>query len=496
MNGVSLRQVGNLFIRVPTPRFSIAMAWLIFVAAGCSEAQHSPARWQAAFRERVRGADALEIVIRRDCEDETEVARFQLAGEAEVKALVALIEIQHYEGKYVSLCGGKDTLTFSRGTEPLVKLMRTPLTALTWDDPAWKGDAVIRRESYRQIATWLKGRGFAHLSDELTAAEEASKKHQAENEAFVSDFPPEVCELILKAERTNGRIDTPDVLRQMASSRDVFRAVSRSLGRLKESDAWWTSTVPLTRAVLSLAQAADASQFWAAAESLSDDPIGQLGAARLYFYEKIGSSPARSDPWPLQSMLAVRVLTEGADENKLPVIRHLGGCREPEAVQLLHKIAQGAVGTGFDLQKTWNDEPDLRFLALLALAQRGEKIADEEWNECSERAGRPQDRAALEIAGNLIGKHFEIRMDHFRFQSYALGDAGIAALVRSPGPRSLGLLVEGAMEHPWAAVGDDAERAVERIIGQSWERKDRRRKIDEWLAANPRAWIRPGTESP
>jgi len=197
----------------------------------------------------------------------------------------------------------------------------------------------------------------------------------------------------------------------------------------------------------------------------------------------------------LQVTLATRVLTDGFDNNKSIVISHLRHWNASEAINLLHQIVQGKVGTEIDPPKVWDDEPGIRFTALLSLAQRGEKIDDEEWDECSKQAVRPQDHAAMEIAGYLIDKRSEIQLQHFRFESYTLGEAAIEALSRSPGPRSLGLLVDGGMKHPWAAVKDQVEVEVKRMIGRSWERHERLRKIDEWLGTHSNAWIKPTSVS-
>lgn len=482
---------------------NIAVLWLnVLVAvavAGCGDSAvwHSktPAAWQEAFRRQVHEADSLEIVIGADCDTETEVATYRIEGRAAVAELVRSIEVQRYDGEFVSLCGGQDTLTFSRGSEALVTLWRTPLTALTWDHPKWEGDAVVSNESYRQFTALLEARGFAWLSEELDAAEEYAKEMQAENEAFVSDFPPQVQRLILAAYHANGDINADRVLQELNSSQDAFLAVCKCLGRLNDHEALWTMTTPLTRAVLSIAHRADESQFWDAVRELSDDSAGQLGAARLFFGEQIGTTLSGPEDLPVQLALAARVLNDGFDVNKSTVVWHLSCMSEQEAVRLLHDIAQGAVGTEIDPEKAWDDEPEIRFMALLGLAMQGGEIEEEEWEWLSENAVRPQDRAAVEIAGNLSGRDSRIRVVHFQFDSSTLGAAAIEALSRSPGPRSIGLLVEGGMEHPYAAIRDEAELAVQRMIGQSWERHERSRRIQEWLAAHSEAWIKPADDS-
>ncbi len=83
-----------------------------------------------------------------------------------------------------------------------------------------------------------------------------------------------------------------------------------------------------------------------------------------------------------------------------------------------------------------------------------------------------------------------IRPGHFRLESYTLGEAGIEAVSRAPGPETLGLLTT-AMEHPWAYVADSAELAIEKMIGETWERSDRRRKINESLGVHADSWIKP-----
>ena len=463
---------------------------------GCSEnntqSGPSPTTWLTALRASVKDADTLVVVIRGGCEESlSEPQTFQVKGQKDVHEFLELIEINYYTGEHVSMCGGRDTFEFLQADKSLATLNRTPMTVLTWNSDDWKGDAVVSQASYHRIIDWFDSRGFKYFREELNTAEESVRQQREFDEAFVASFPREIRPLILSAIGKNGEIDTAHATGLMPDSNETWVSVCKSLGQLPESESSWTMTVPLTRAVLSLAHATDESSFWNAVHRLDGDRPAQLGAARLYFRERIGGQETAVNKRQLILDLANVTLTVGFDQNKSGVLRELASMPEPEVTEFLRKVADGQVGTEIDHTKQWDEEPGIRGSAVIGLGMRKAPVTDEEWNRWSIAFTHTSDAAAVEIAGCLLGKRSTIRPHHFRLKSYTLGEAGIEALSRTPGPESLGLLATAALDHPWAFVNDRAELAIEEMINESWDRKDRRRKIDEWLATHRDSWIEP-----
>jgi len=462
--------------------------------AGCSEkaqSERSPSTWLTALRQTAKDADTLVVVIRGGCdESQSEPLTFRVTGVKDVNEILELIEIEYYTGEYVSMCGGNDTFEFLKDGKSLVTLNRTPLTALTWNSDDWKGDAVVSRAAYARIIDWFDSRGFKYFKEELAIADEAVRQQQQSDDAFVASFPPEVRQLILESNRTNGEIDTAKVTRLMPLPREGWLAICRSLGQLPETEASWTMTVPMTRAVLLIANSTEQSTFWNAVHLMGDQKPAQLGAARLYFQEAIGERETDVHKLPSILALATATLTHGSDQNKPIVMRKLATMAEPDVTEFFRKVMDGQVGTEINSARQWDKEPGIRASALIGLGMQKAHVTSEEWNRWKETFTSPSDAAAVEIGGCLLGKGTVIRPGHFRLESYTLGEAGIEALSRTPGPESLGLLTT-AMEHPWAYVADSAELAIEKMIGETRERSDRRRKIDEWLATHPDSWIKP-----
>ncbi len=465
----------------------------VLLITGCGgQTRKTPKAWQEGFREQVKDATSLAVVIRGRCEGcLAEPISFRINDPVAIRDFIKLIEIEHYDGRFIGMCSGNDTITFLHGEETLVQLVRIPFSLLSWRDERWKGDAVLTDQSYQRIAEWFSAQGFPYFMEEMAANEEAEKRRAAADAAFVASFPEIVRPLLLEGSNTNGEIDAELIVSRMDSSRAAFVAVSRSLGREEGHNASWSGTYPLTRAVLAVAHASNAAEFWDAVDDLSDDPSGQFGAGRLFFFEKIGRDDDAAKHLDAIIDLARTTLVHGYDQNKPTVMRYLSRFQHAKVVDFLRQLANGDVGTEIDRKNLWDDEPGIRAHALLSLALQNEKISDKDWHRWSTEFQSPPDQAAIEIAGCLWGKGPAIQSSYFRFKSSTLGLAAIEALVRTPGPMSLGMLATAGLEHPWASVNDVVELAIEQMIGEKWERKDRRRKIEEWLGAHPSQWIKP-----
>jgi hypothetical protein len=68
----------------------------------------------------------------------------------------------------------------------------------------------------------------------------------------------------------------------------------------------------------------------------------------------------------------------------------------------------------------------------------------------------------------------------------ALG--AIQAVERSKGAYGLDLLIENGLDHPWAHVSDEATKAVGRITGEDYSRRDAE-SIRGWWKTNGTTFV-------
>jgi hypothetical protein len=456
--------------------------------SGCSfQKKHGSQDWEASLQKAASTADTIVVTIHGGCEiGETPPVVTRISGSEQVLEFLNLIEVQHYDGRSLTFCRGKDTISFVHEAEDLATLYWTPGNLFSWRETGWSGDAALSVDSIHRIAHWLESHGVSYFAEELATLERRQREQEQADQKFVSSFPQNVQPIILVARHHNGEIDAKHVIAMMSSPRDVMVAACRALGSLDASEANWSMTVPLTRAVIAMAHQCPPAALWDAVAACPSDKQFQAGAARLIFSEGIGQlTPENQKDW---ISIAITALSEGTNVNKPPVMRILTKASAPEVDQLLFQIADGQIGSEITPGGLFFDEPGIRSSAALGLAQRHIAVSHSDWARWKDAAHFPQDTAAFSIADFIRGSRDSFDADIFKLKSFTLGIAAIDALLpHQKESHALGLLV-AAMEHPWRAVSDYAERSLKEITGIEADRGDTRREIEKWLAAHPDRW--------
>jgi hypothetical protein len=234
--------------------------------------------------------------------------------------------------------------------------------------------------------------------------------------------------------------------------------------------------------------------FLAALKELKDDRSALLGAARLFFWEQLGERIAGEPRHEWTVRLAEIALKDGADENKHLVLRHHGACGDEGTALLLGEIKRGKKGTA--IQKADSEEPGLRASAAVGLALRKVKDMKSEVEKLMGQAKDAPDQAALQVALALFGDADQLRAEHFKLHSYTIGLGAIRAIERFRGAHGLDLLVEKGMDHPWGAVREEAELAVQRITGQEWPERNREDAIKAWWKEHGAAFVQQQRKAP
>jgi hypothetical protein len=77
------------------------------------------------------------------------------------------------------------------------------------------------------------------------------------------------------------------------------------------------------------------------------------------------------------------------------------------------------------------------------------------------------DRQSLKVSRILIGEQMRLTKDLFKLNTYLSYDA-LKALEGQRDKAALDLIIEGAANHDWALVREEAIFAVERMTGEEW----------------------------
>lgn len=448
-------------------------------------------RWAATLAKAVEGADRVRVRSGGTCHRNIAEERtlYEEKDEAKIRELIQQVQIDEAKSQFHCQCCGDPSLEFYQDGKLLATVGYHHGRGLRWVE-GWPGDALMTAECARYFETWL-----ADHIQEIKASQEAErayrKKQAEEVERFVGHFPEKVRSWL----RAGGEVDPDDgdkeLGRRIAAAMPDEKALSiascRAFGSLEGSSASWTSTTGKERRVLSAVHNVGGEAFLEALEALKEDRPALLGAARLFFFEDFDDRIAEKARVEWTERLAEMSLQDGADDNKSMVLRHLGWCHDDRTLSLLRDVMAGRKGTEF--KEPDHDEPGLRAGAAVSLGLR--KVTDIKpvVEKLLATAKRPGDTAALQVTLALLGDASQLRAEHFQLWSGTIGWGAIQAVERFRGVHGLDLLVEKGMDHPWGAVRDDAELAVQRLVGQEWPERERRDAIRAWWKTHGQAFV-------
>jgi hypothetical protein len=248
----------------------------------------------------------------------------------------------------------------------------------------------------------------------------------------------------------------------------VTLAVSscQALGTRRDS---WSVTESKDRIAIYAVQTVAGDDFVTAMERCADDQTAMLGAARIYFALGYGKVLTEEQQTKWGVRLAEAVLRSELDDDKARVLGYLARFENANVSSLLWRVAAGEVGKEINPSED-RREPSLQATALLQLARRRDPAAKERVERRLKEA-EGQDRIAYEVALALLGDANYIRNDNFATESHAVALAAIRAIEQFKGSHGMDVLIEAGLEHPWAAVRNEALLAVQRITGEIWHKE-------------------------
>ncbi len=447
--------------------------------------------WRAALLDALEGVDRVRVRTGGTCH--RDIARERTLHEekdaAKVRDLIAQIQIDERQSGFHCMCCGEPSLEFFKGDKLVLTLGYHHGRSMRWVG-GWPADCLLTPPSAQHFQKWLA----QHVPEIENAQKQevAYARQQADElEKFVSHFPEKVRPMLRQQGGSDPIEGDQKVGRQIAAAvadeKALITAACRALGGQEGYSASWSSTADKERRVLAAVEKVSGENFLQMLQENKDERRTLLGAARLFFFEKFEQKlpkEARSE-WLVR--LSEAALQDGFDGNKGMVLRHLAYRGDAGARALLRDVMLGKKGT--EIKKADLGEPGLRAGAALGLALAKEGDLKVEVEKLLAAAKTKSDTAALQVALALLGDPGQLRDQHFQLQSYSIGLGAIRAIEQFEGGHGLELLIVKGMDHPWAAVRDEAEAAVQRITGKKFPEDDRHDAIRAWWREQGPAFV-------
>jgi hypothetical protein len=265
----------------------------------------------------------------------------------------------------------------------------------------------------------------------------------------------------------------------------------KALGTLTDD---WTWSDSKTRIAIAAAHAVNGDAFLAALDEIQNDPSATLGAARLFFYERLADKlpEAARLTWGLK--LGEAVLNSDLDEEKHQVLMSLGSSQSLDGAALLARVAEGVTGKAISNDDSRYEDPSIRATAYLLLAARGD-ASIRSAVEASLQTAANSDKAAYELSLAFLGDASRVKAEHFELDSYIICGAALKIIEKNVTSAGLELLFSVAFE---SNVADEAVLAAQRITGQTWVKDERRHEsfyaedARQWWAGNKAAFLAKG----
>jgi hypothetical protein len=454
--------------------------------------------WKAPLASALNGADRIVVEsAAAGGANESASARHEIIGADKIAEFLSAIEIDPKKSGPRAPVGGEVRLTFFKSDWPAAVLEYAGGPTLRWVNGRRPADAHLTEKSQSALAEFLRAGGYARFS-EIRAAESARlAREAAEDAAFAAPFPEPVRDLILKA-RGSSPFDSKkreaEVGSKIAAAMNdpvaLAAAACRALGAL---DDGWSVRGERERRVIAAVATVEGAAFERALECIAGDRGALLGAARLLFRENFDlrtAEPARTR-WAIRA--AEAVFLHGRDDDKSIALRRLPQSAGSGVWRFLAEVAEGTIGRENPRTATTGQEPRLRAAAALAIAENRDRRAEPWLRKVLSSGGDPYDVAAAEVGLALLGDPTYLKAEHFRFESYAIGLAGLKAIEGFDGSHGLDVLAGAALDHPWAAVRNEAVRTAERITKQKFVADDRVQE-GAFAEAVRKWWIISGAE--
>jgi DNA-binding beta-propeller fold protein YncE len=437
----------RLLIALPV----ILAAWISVIGVAWRYRDRSVENdWTQPFRTATAGADRIVV----------EDGKFELTGESKVSELLDLIDIDVKNSGSHCLCDGDCDIRFYRGHKLLAFLSWHHGEAVRWRKGEWRGDAALTAKAQVAIPVWFEKNGFPTLETNRQSHLADGKKWQQRRERFQRHYPNSV--------------------KDIGDGKEVAAAICRAFGTLKDEDTWGGYTSDEQPAIAAM-ENVSGDDFLAALNLIKDDRDALHGAGRFYFRDFRDKIPRESRAeWSIR--LSEITLTDGRDEQQPIVLRRLAEIKDPRVEKLLLDVFRNKFGKEVvEFERPWSmsREPGIRAGAALALSLQGKDEIKPEIVALLEKPSSKQDVAAYEVCLALLGEPDRLKKEHFRIASYSIAYAGLAVIERkkAKGPL-MEVLVDGAFQHPWGAVPEDAVKLFQQVTGLELDREE----IEAWWA--------------
>jgi hypothetical protein len=455
-----------------------------------------------SLRAALKGADRVvveEVEFRKPGD---QANPFELKDSAKLATLVNGMDFVDAESGFHCMCIGDSQVTFFKGKVKLATLSHHHGRSLRWNKGKWEDDSLFTDEAAKLWREWFKTQGEPRFDQMHQEALATARREKEINEGFMKAFPAGARPIFAAARGTfepgdesKARQGDPSPAAQklialFPTGGELGTALARSLGSLAiagaQVGAWSVSSVR-EQLVLECAKTLKAEDFQIVLESSNDEVLA--GAARLFFFEDLSEMVRKDKRSPFAAKLSEVVLRRDRCRNADSAVRALGRFPCAETQGLLEKLARGNIPVP-EQPGRGKDEPGPRSAACLVLAEAGVANAAD-LAKTVENSGEldEMDKAALRIARSFSGERGLLEKSVFELDSYTVGFGALAALEKEGGKEALDAIINGATEHSWAAIREEAVLTVERMTGKNWL-KNQENERAEWHGKDIRDWWR------
>ncbi len=499
-----------VFVTLPT-------SGLVFYHLVANEQAPSTGERQELLRTALKGADRI-TVKEVEFDQQNTGKPFESRDIAKISDLISLLNFDDDESGFHCMCLGDAIVTFYKGDTKLAEIGHHHGRSLRWHDGNWEGDSLFTQEAAKAWREWFDAQGDPRFEKMHQQAVAEANREREIHDGFMRAFNKEAVAIFAasgqdgwsafsaqessEAGKTELSSSAKKLLALYPDRSELATALAKALGSLTITGAQegsWSASSSREWLVLECAKTLDAEDFRDVLES--DDEEALLGAARLFFFERLARLIPKAQRARYAAKLARVVLARDKCGNAKIAVRALGSFASPETFLLLEELAKGTIKTT-EQRSVHKDEPSSQASACLVLAKFNANNAAE-LTRATERIVENDhiDHAALKIARSFSGEHGLLDKSIFEIDSYTVGFGALAALEREADKAALDAIIFGGTNHNWAAIREESVLTVERMTGQKWyqNRTNERaewhvKAIREWWQTNRNSYVPPSTK--
>lgn len=480
----------------------IVTGLLIFPRYGASTDQPPPvhAGTRAEQLQAVlKGANRIEVRP-IDFDHDGEPADTVVISDAQaIAGFVSRLDFNDEDSGFHCMCYGDTSVKFFQGDSLLATLSHHHGHSVRWDDGPWEGDSLFTPATAELWREWFKDQGAPRFDAMYQQAVAYAKREQVNADRFLAAFKPEARPIFSEvsfrelqdAEEAGGYALSPSAKKLYALYDDkgeLAVAMSKALGAHSAngvSSGSWSQSSSKEGLILHAATALQSSDFKQALDH--EDQEVQLGAARLYFFEKLYGLIPEEDRPRYAVKLCKAVLGHDRSGNTDLALRSVRHYESDLVMELYEGVVSGEIVIAHETTG-WDDDPTGQFAALIFLAGRDPERAKSYLPMLdTEAKGRASNQAAVRIARAFCGEVGVLDESIFEFSSYTIGFGALKALEKEGTKRTLGVMITAGTEASWAAVREESVLAIERMTGKQWY-MSRKNERAEWHGKDIRQW--------